>query len=66
MSVIGASGNNWKTRFGKLSENMRVFYDEYPWTVPTGDPVLLSCCDNGEPILSPQSEQNTLENTNNV
>ena len=54
-------GNNGNTRFGKLWEHMRVFHDEYPWTIPSVDPILLSCCDHGEPIRCPQSGQNTLE-----
>ena len=34
---------------------------EYLWTIPSGDPILISGCDHGEPVLCSQSVQNSLE-----
>ena len=58
---MDASRQQWEHHFDKLWEHMRVLYGEHPWTVPSGDPILLSYCDDGEPILCIQSGQNTLE-----
>ena len=67
-SDMGRLSNNGNTLFCKLWEHLRVFHNEYPSKVPSGtqrisieSTILLSWCHHGEPIVCPQSGQNTLE-----